>query len=280
MSAPGDFVSDYRTVGSLRLHALVAASSPGAPTIVLIPGLVTASRSMVPLARQLVTRGLGVWILDPPGFGYSDKPTRALAMTEQAGILAGWLYATGLAPARVLGNSFGSQVAAVTAADHPDIVQRLVLLAPTADPRIRGLLSWVRMLPGPRGSRDRAAGRGRAVALSHVHDLLSDPPTLRVLNAGEYALASLLRAVSTVRCAVLERIEAVLPQITVPTLVVRAEHDHLSSPEWARRIAELAPRGRLHELAGLGHAAFYSSPTAVAEVTAPFLRADQATSTA
>lgn len=38
--------------------------------VVLLPGLVTASRSMIPLARALAGHGLRVWILDPPGFGY------------------------------------------------------------------------------------------------------------------------------------------------------------------------------------------------------------------
>lgn len=281
MSAPSDFASRWHTVGALRLHALVTdngATGPTGPTVVLLPGLVTASRSMVPLARALTTRGFRVWVLDPPGFGYSSKPTRALAMTEQAGIVAAWLRGTGLAPACLLGNSFGSQVAAAVAAAHPDTVARLVLVAPTAGPRIRRLTSWMHALPEPVGSRDQAAGRVRAWLLGRAHDALSDPPSLRILNVAEYACASLPRAVSTIRCAVLERVENVLPDVTVPTVVLRADRDHLSSLAWAEGLVAGLPDGRLVRLRGLGHAAFYSRPDAVADPAEHFLTGAQLTS--
>ena len=66
--APKGFGSRWRTVHGLRLHALESAGGAGAP-VVLLPGLVTAGRSMIPLARALTGHGLRVWILDPPGFG-------------------------------------------------------------------------------------------------------------------------------------------------------------------------------------------------------------------
>lgn len=62
-------------------------------------------------------------------------------MTEQAAFVAEWLRAEGLAPARLLGNSFGSQVAASAAARHRDTVARLVLLVPTIAPGIRRRLA-------------------------------------------------------------------------------------------------------------------------------------------
>lgn len=58
MSAPSGFGSRWRRIGSLRLHALRAAAPESAPPVVLLPGLVTASRSLVPLARVLARRGL------------------------------------------------------------------------------------------------------------------------------------------------------------------------------------------------------------------------------
>ncbi|MBO0775479.1 MAG: alpha/beta fold hydrolase, partial [Actinobacteria bacterium] len=125
--APHGFGSRWRTVRGLRLHALESAAGPGLPAV-LMPGLVTASRSMVPLARALAARGMRVWILDPPGFGYSDKPPRSLSIREQAALAAEWLAAIGCRPARLLGNSFGCQVAAAVAARHPGAVGRLVLL--------------------------------------------------------------------------------------------------------------------------------------------------------
>jgi len=268
------FDSRWRTVRGLRLHALESAGAgPAGPAAVLLPGLVTASRSMVPLARALARRGLHVWILDPPGFGYSDKPQRALSMSEQAGLVADWLAAIGCQPAWLVGNSFGSQVAAAVAADHPGAVARLVLLSPTVRPALRRRLTWLRVLPGPTGSRTQPSGRWRARLLIRMHGLLGDDPPLRMLNVVEYGCASLPRAVSTVRCAVLDAMEQTLPRVGVPTLVIRADRDHLSSLDWAQRLAALTPDGRLVRLPELGHAAFYGAAETVAAVAAPFLTA-------
>lgn len=270
--APAGFGSRWQTVRGLRLHALESAGERGAPAV-LLPGLVTASRSMVPLARALASRGVRAWILDPPGFGYSDKPQRALSVREQAELVAEWLTVIGCQQAPLLGNSFGTQVAATVAAGHPGAVGRLVLLSPTVSPEIRQRLSWLRALPGPGGACLRPSGRWRVRFLAGLHGALGDDPPLRSLNVAEYGCASLLRAVGTLRCAVLEPIEQALSHVVVPTLVIRADQDRLSSLEWAGRLAGLAPGGELARLPGpgLGHDAFYRAPGVVAAVAAPFL---------
>ncbi|MBV9447840.1 MAG: alpha/beta fold hydrolase [Streptosporangiaceae bacterium] len=158
------FGSRWRTVCGLRVHALESAGGAG-PAVVLLPGLVTASRSMVPLARALTARGMRVWIVDPPGFGYSDKPRRSLPVGEQAAVIAEWLTAIGGRPAMVLGNSFGSQVAAAVAAGHPGAVARLVLLSPTVAPEARQRLSWLAVSTGPRFPGPRCAGGGALACL-------------------------------------------------------------------------------------------------------------------
>lgn len=276
VTAPPGFGSRWQTVRGLRLHALRSDGGPG-PPVLLLPGLVTASRSMVPLARALAGQGRRVWILDPPGFGYSDKPRGALPVGEQAALVAGWLAAAGRGPVPVLGNSFGSQVAAAVAADHPALVERVVLLSPTARPAVRRRLSWLGALParsGPGASTGTGRpGRRRVRLLARVHGTLGDEPSLRVLNVAEYGCASVPRAVGTLRWAVLEPIEATMPRVGVPALVIRADHDRLSSPDWARHLAGLAPDGRLARLPGLGHDAFFQAADAVAAVIAPFLDA-------
>jgi pimeloyl-ACP methyl ester carboxylesterase len=270
--APEGFRSRWQTVSGLRLHALESAGEQGMP-VILLPGLVTASRSMVPLARALTSHGMRVYIVDPPGFGYSDKPRRALSIRGHATLIAGWLAAIGCRPAPVLGNSFGTQVAAAVAAWHPGAVRRLVLVSPTVAPKLRERLSWLQALPAPAGDCLRRSGRWRSGLLIRLHGVLGDEPPLRVLNIADYACASLLRAAGTLRCAVAEPIEQVLPRAGVPVLVIRGDQDRLSSLAWAGRLAGLAPDGQLARLPGLRHDAFYQAPGAVAAAAAPFLTA-------
>src|SRR5581483_4499374 len=157
MVPPAGFRDSWRTVRGLRLHALESVSSPSppsasaspSPAVALLPGLVTASRSMVPLARALTAKGIQVRILDPPGFGYSDKPRRSLSVGEQAALVAEWLAASYGAPVQLLGNSFGTQVVAAVAAGHPHAVARLILLSPTMSPYARRRLRWLATLPAP-----------------------------------------------------------------------------------------------------------------------------------
>lgn len=241
--APDGFRSRWQMVGGLRLHALEWDGGPGLP-VVLLPGLVTASRSMIPLARALAGHRMHPWILDPPGFGYSDKPRRALSIRGQAALIAGWLAAIGCRPARLLGNSFGAQVAAVVAASQPGAVDRLVLLSPTASPMVRHRLAWLRVLPPPAAPvaasapAARPSGRWRARLLSGLHRALGDDPPLRILNLAEYACAGPPRAVSTLRSAVQEPIEQALPGIAAPALVIRAGTPSTACPPaacWSAR---------------------------------------------
>lgn len=231
---------------------------------------------MVPLARALTRHGLRPWVLDPAGFGYSDKPPYALAIREQADIVAEWLKVQGLTPARLLGNSAGSQVAAAVAARHDGDVSRLVLLSPTLRPALRRGLSWMRAVPASTGRRHQRSGRTRVQLLEAVHDRLGDEPSLRALNVVSYAFAGVPRAVSTARYAVGEEMERGLPSVRAPTLLVRADRDPLSSTPWVRHLAELLVDGRSARLPGLNHTAFYLAAEAVADIVGPFL-ADGAT---
>lgn len=158
-------------------------------------------------------------------------------------------------------------------ARHDGVASRLVLLAPTVRPALRCGLGFLRALPGPAGSRDRAGGRRRIRLLGEVHDRLGDEPSLRLLNVASYAFAGVPRALNTARFAVHEEIERSLPRITVPTLVVRAERDPMSSQSWARDLVALLPDGHLVRLPGHGHTAFYLDPEVVADAVGPFLAA-------
>ncbi|HEX6523196.1 MAG TPA: hypothetical protein VF070_24840 [Streptosporangiaceae bacterium] len=141
---------------------------------------------------------------------------------------------------------------------------------------MRQRLSWLATLPGPvlrepAAAGSRPCGRWRARLLARLHAILGDEPSLRLLNFVEYGFASLPRAAGTLRSAVLEPIEQVLPHIDVPVLVVRADQDRLSSLAWAERLASLPPDGRVARLPGLGHDAFHRAAATVAGTIAPFL---------
>jgi pimeloyl-ACP methyl ester carboxylesterase len=216
--------------------------------IVLVHGL-SSSRSLKPLIKALGGRR-PVFAPDLPGFGMSDQPIHPLDVPGLADALRRWMLANGLAPAIVVGVSFGCQVAVDLAARHPAAVDRLVLIGPTFDPEARTparvALRWARNAP-------RSSPR---LAPTVVHDFI---------DAGPW------RSVRTLRRALEDPVEEKLVDIEAPTLVVRPERDHLVPAKWVERVAELIPDAELVVLPKGGHTI---GPRAAARLTAllvPFL---------
>ena len=247
-------------VGGLRMHARAAtdAALGAALPVVLVHGLVVSSRYMIPLAERLAER-THVYAPDLPGFGKSDHPARPLDVPGLAAALAGWMRATGLSRAALLGNSLGCQVIAELALRYPALVARAVLVGPTTDRHGRYVLAQLRRL--------LAAGRYEAPGLVGVQ--LRDTWS-----------AGLRETLATARYAIDDRIETKLPALTMPVLVVSGEHDALAPPSWAAELAGLLPQGQLHILAGGGHALNYSVPDQLLEIVAPFLNQQSPTQVA
>jgi 2-hydroxy-6-oxonona-2,4-dienedioate hydrolase len=243
--------SAWYRVGGLRLHARVATdrAPAGAPAIVLVHGFGVSSRYLVPVARELAA-GYRVYAPDLPGFGHSAKPRRARDLPELADALAAWMEAAGIERATLLGNSFGCQVVAELALRHPGRIERAVLIGPTVDP----------------------AGRTVRQQLWRLFlDVFREPWPLIPLQACDYARHGPRRGLATLRAMLGDRIEAKLPRVRVPTLVIRGGRDPIVPQRWAEEAARLLPAGRLVVIPGAGHAVNYSAPRALARAVEAFL---------
>jgi pimeloyl-ACP methyl ester carboxylesterase len=221
-----------RVSGELKRRANGNGSAPGLEStpIVLVHGF-CSSRALRPLIKALGSRR-PVFAPDLPGFGMSEQPVHPLDVPGLADSLRRWIFDNELAPAIVVGVSFGCQVAVDLAARHPSAVDRLVLVGPACDPEARTpgrlALRWARNAP-------RSSLR---LAPTVVHDLI---------DAGPW------RSVRTVRKALDDPTEEKLGLIEAPTLVVRPGRDHLVRPEWTERIADLIPDAELAVIPKSGH---------------------------
>jgi pimeloyl-ACP methyl ester carboxylesterase len=243
--------SVWTEVGGLRMHARVALDEapPGAPVVVLVHGLVVSSRYMLPFAR-LLARHARVYAPDLPGFGKSEHPPQPLDIAGLADALAGWMQAIGLERAPLIGNSLGCQVIADLALRYPQHVERAVLVGPTIDRHGRNLLEQTRRLLAATPWEDASL---IGVQLRDTWD------------------AGLRETLSTARYALADQIEAKLPALPMPVLVVAGAGDPLAPPSWAQELARLLPRGQLRLLPGAGHALNYSAPEGLLKLVLPFL---------
>ena len=249
----GGTSSRWAVVDGLRMHARVPAGpvAEGAPTVVLVHGLVVSSRYMVPTLSRLAADHR-VYAPDLPGFGRSEKPSRALNVAGLARALDGWMEAVGLGGAVLVGNSMGCQVIAELAVLNPARVERAVLQGPTMDPAARSL---------PR----------QAVRLAL--DALREPPSLILIEALDLLAAGPLRTLRTFRHAAGYRIEEKLPLLRAPALVLHGALDPIVPGWWAEEVAGLLPDGRLVVVPGAAHAMNYDAPSELARQVASFIRA-------
>jgi pimeloyl-ACP methyl ester carboxylesterase len=173
-----------------------------------------------------------VYVPDLPGFGLSDKPDDVLDVGGHADVLAGWLDSLDTAPVALLGNSFGCQVAVELTRRRPDLVEALILVGSTTDPTAATM--W---------------GQLRRLALDLLFEDWRQAPILLT----DIRDAGLRRILATLRHAVRDRIETILPSIRVPTLLVRGAHDRIAPWRWLSRTAALTPGARTLDIEGAAH---------------------------
>ena len=260
----------------------VTRSGIGVP-VLLLHGFTGSGADWDPF-RPALERLTAPVTVDLLGHGTSDAPADPArhAVERQAADLAAWLHADGLAPAHVVGYSFGARVALRLAVDHPEVVRSLVLESPSAgisdaaaraerraaDDRLAQLLltdgiaafveRW-EALPLFAGERTLPAEARRAI---HAERLRNDPRGLAasLRGAGQGTMIPLHEA---------------LPGIAVPATVIAGGLDEAGRPR-AESVALAIPAARLVVVPDVGHAVHREAPARFArELAAHLVRSSE-----
>jgi pimeloyl-ACP methyl ester carboxylesterase len=209
----------------------------GCVPIVFVHGLAASSRwwhGVLPLLGAREAR-----LLDLPRFGRRFRPEGA---TEW---LAGELAAC--APAVLVGHSMGGLVCASFAAERPELVQALVLVAPAGAPRPRA---------------------GHAYARGLVRTFLSARPAL-IRTIAEDALRTGPEAL--LHGALFVAGSSFSGRVSAPTLLIWGARDRLIPVELAADWQRAIPQARLEVIDGAAHVPMVETPSAFAERLLQFL---------
>ena len=174
-------------------------------------------------------------------------------MADIAGDYAVALREWGEEPIDVVGVSTGGSVALQLAADHPELVNRLVLVA-----------SACRLGPGGRSGQRRVLaalehGDRRRAGAELMALTAGGPGMARVFGAGGWLLPGLLVGhrdpdlLATLRAEDAFDLTARLGSIETPTLVVGGERDAFYGADLFRETAHGLPRGQVLLYPGIGH---------------------------
>jgi pimeloyl-ACP methyl ester carboxylesterase len=228
----------------------VVEDTGAGPPLILLHGLAGSarwwSRNVPDLARSF-----RVVAIDLPGFGRSARGHR-LDLDGVAAQLTIAMDGLGIERASVVGHSMGGLIAGGLAADHPDRVDRLVLVD-AAFLSLRRTAS--QFLTGP-------ATTLRWTAPSLLPVLVGDG-----VRAGPIRLAD--AAIQLVRADWRSR----LPCIQAPTLVIWGEHDGICPRAIGDEIVGLVPDARMVVIDGAAHNPMWEAPDRFDRVVMDFLGA-------
>ena len=213
------------------------AAGKGEP-VVLVHGLSGSTRWWSRNVSELAERNR-VYLVDLPGFGTMRRSRGRFVLAEATTWLSEWMGAVGLERAHLVGHSLGGYVCLRLAASTPEVVRRLVLVAPAGVPTGRSMVGHLGPLLG--------------AALSATPAFL--PVLVRdALRAGP---ATLWRAA---RDLLAEDVSEDLRRIAAPTLLVWGERDTLVPPATGDLLRKVIEDSRLLVVEGAGHVPMFERP--------------------
>lgn len=248
----------FRSPGANAGRSLSAAPAgigvtgpPGRPSFVLVHGIGVSSRYFHPVAAFLAEHGT-VLAIDLPGYGESPRVRQDVTLADHADVVAEVIRMHGLVDPVVVGHSMGTQIVAQLAVDHPEVADRLVLIAPTLPPRTRGLLR---------------------AALALGIDTLREPLLANAVVLGDYFLrCGIPYYVRQLPHLIDDAIEERAPRIRARTLVLVGDRDAVVDRGFARDLAARIPRGAFR-LARGPHVVMFTDPLGVARAIVEHARA-------
>ena len=244
-------------LGDHRVH--YAAAGRG-PALVLVHGFAgysfTWRRNLDALGQRF-----RVYALDLPGFGYSDRPPGyPYSIRAAADLIQQFADAVGERQVCLVGHSWGGAASLLCAASDPALVRKLVLAAPV-NPFDRHLVKWLAV--GGTPVLADVALHGARLAIRSLaawllrHVIYGDPR--RVTDETIEGYVGPLRHPTTVTVFRrtfaawdLESINAALPNVSQPVMLLWGDRDRVVRPESSGPLAA-ALRAELRIVANCGH---------------------------
>ena len=257
-----------------------------ATTIVAIHGYRGEHHGLEPVIAQL--RGLRIISPDLPGFGESDPLAKASHdIPGYSAWLVAFMDAMGLTgDAVILGHSFGSIITSAAVAKGL-ATPKLVLVNPIAAPALSGPNGFLSRLTlvfyrAARALPERV-GRwllGNAMVVRVMTSVLvetKDPAIKGFVYDQHHAYFSRYAnrdiAVEGFEASISSDVSMFAGRIAVPTLLVAAELDPISTVAAEKELQALFPDARLVILEKVGHLVHYEKPREAAQAIVEFLGA-------
>jgi pimeloyl-ACP methyl ester carboxylesterase len=275
-AAPGRFI----TVQGHRLHVRVLGdlSAPGGQLpLLLIHGFaLPGHETFMPWAREELAPHRTLILPDMLGYGFSGRsvtPGEQFTLRSYSRDLSGLLDALGVAQVDVAGHSWGGNIAAQFALDHPDRVRKLVLIdagffLPDSSPLekvihlplgIGRAVTWHALGDGPFSYVKLMCQQRRDCELVPPTHIVDSTPTLQAM------------IYTSRHSPQLAELEASLGRLDTPTLVLWGAQDQIAPLANAQRLTRALPAAHYVVIEDAWHMPWLEEPAATAGPLLEFL---------
>ncbi len=246
------------------------AGDEGKAAVVMLHGMSTSADSFREL-MHLLADDYRVIAPDIPGFGYSEN-TNPYTMEHLIEWLTDLVEQMDLSSVHLLGHSFGGVLALGQALNYPEVVERLVLVAPAV--LVAGQYpDWLKKV----GKNLRLVEAGivlsRVLLERQIRVPFFDADSMdesvwqrrRMDYANSRASADAMNAVA------FYDVRPYLPEVKQPTFIIWGEDDPVVPHEHAEKIERQIPDSRIYKVASCGHIPMLEREQEVAGIVREFL---------
>jgi pimeloyl-ACP methyl ester carboxylesterase len=270
----------FLTVGGIRTF-LVEAGPKSGPAVVLVHGFGGSTFSFRKNVTPLAEAGFHVVTFDLPGSGLSDKRWETdYSHPAQADFLVAMMKVLGIARATLVGHSLGANIAAHVAERHPEVVEKLVFVAPVFfEGKAPGAGRWLLRFPPARRwaqiyvrRKLKPPGSGRTLRTGFgdpslvTREVIEGYAAPRRMKDWDLALLGMVR--DTPRSALARP----LAEIRVPVLIVWGDRDRWAPMAAGAYLRNELPQAEWFVVPGAGHLVLEERPEAVDGRIVEFLR--------
>ncbi len=232
----GNIKTNYHEAGSGEPVILIHGSGPG-----------VSAWANWQFAIPYLAERFHVFAYDQIGFGYTDPaPNQKYSLQLWTEHLLNFMQAVGVKRAHLVGNSMGASVALAAAVDHPEVVDRLVLMGPMG----------VRFQLKPGEGLDAVWGYTPSVAnMRRLIDIFAYDP-------GKFPTDQLaeMRYQASIRPGAQEAFSSMFPQprqeqveIQNQTLIIHGREDRVIPLETSLKLINVISNAQLHVFGHCGH---------------------------
>jgi pimeloyl-ACP methyl ester carboxylesterase len=270
----GEPVSHSIVIKGIDIHYLETGRGPR--TLILVHGWCGSSDDFLSMLRSMPP-DIRCIAVDLPGCGESAKPDIEYSIPLFVDILFSFSAALGLESFALLGHSMGGQAAVHFVRQHPESVEKLILVDPYGLEGEEG--AWLALTRiGPLIDAGFQLNNRLFIEIAVRVNLLFRPSNETVESLVNSTARNIIgpeasKATANITQNVIghDPVDDILPAIAQSTLVVWGENDVLLPRRWAERFVALLPNASLSIVSESGHMPTREKPTEVAALIARFI---------